>query len=630
MGKANTIQEHFVRVFDDGSESGSTLGTADANWTQDVDTIFRARFCPAETGGGSEVRAYELRYSIGGAYLLVTGSTPIQVTSSAETSWTITDGDPTTDRLSGSGSFVAGEYSEDGSTAAVTLVSQYSNVEYCLTIDSAQVADEDTITLRVYFAGGTALDSYSVTPTITVNDTTLSISETDSAAPSDTATVDPIALPINESDALTVVDIVRYYADAVVLGESTSVTVVSEGPATLTISEADAVSLGEAVTVDPLLLEGISETDSAAPSDSANLEQAHHVSEADSAAPGEAQTVRLQLGDIVEADSAAPSESQNLEQAHSIAETDSATPSEAQAVELIRLVSEADSAAPADSINLELAYHVSEADAVGLGESTTVTVSDLLISETDAVTLGESTDVSLVSGDTLTVSVADSATPSEAQAVELTIEVVETDSATPGEAQTVQLVNLISEADSAALGEATTVTVSDLLVAEIDTISLTDSATVSIGVLGDLSVNVSDSAAPSEATTITPLVLPVSEADAITPADSAAVDPLVLAGISEVDAVSLTDSATADLLLFPSASDAVSVADVASITPLVIDLSTAEAVSLGELSVVALPGYIITGAPDNVAYVLYVEQRSAVRYEERRAEVRFEDHRAEV
>lgn len=169
MGMAVTIQEHFNRVFDDGGESDATLGTEDANWTQDTDTIFRVRFCITETGGGTESQAYELRFNLEGAgYVDVTGSSAIQYTSSTQS---ITDGDATvTDRVSGTGSYQQGEYSEDALTEVISgLSSEYTNLEFCLTIDSAQVNDAETFDLQVFFSVDTALDSYSVTPTITVN-----------------------------------------------------------------------------------------------------------------------------------------------------------------------------------------------------------------------------------------------------------------------------------------------------------------------------------------------------------------------------------------------------------------------------------------------------------------------------
>lgn len=173
MGKAVTIQEHHVHVADDGDEAGSTLGTTDADLTIDVDTKFRWRFCVTETAGGTESQAFVLRYNHnGGGYANVGAGTPIQYAASAEDGWTITDGDATSNRPLnwGTGTFTAGEYSEDGNADAVSLDTQFTNFEFCLTIDSAQVSDEDTILLQVWFTiGPTALDSYTDTPTITVN-----------------------------------------------------------------------------------------------------------------------------------------------------------------------------------------------------------------------------------------------------------------------------------------------------------------------------------------------------------------------------------------------------------------------------------------------------------------------------
>ena len=130
MGKAVTIQEHHVHVADDGSETGSTLGTTDADVTIDVDTIFRYRFCATETAGGTANQGYVLRYKLnGGGYANVGAGTPIQFAASAEDGWSIADGAATTDRLSGTGSFVTGEYSEDGvATGPFTLDTEYTNL----------------------------------------------------------------------------------------------------------------------------------------------------------------------------------------------------------------------------------------------------------------------------------------------------------------------------------------------------------------------------------------------------------------------------------------------------------------------------------------------------------------------
>jgi hypothetical protein len=151
MGKAVTIQELFVGVCDDGSESGSSgkyadgscgdifANATDRNWTQAVDEVFRVRFCITETAGGTENQAFILRYNHNSAGWVSIGSTgPIKAAASAEDGWSITDTDSTTDRLSGTGSFTAGEYSEDGNTAAVSLSNQYTNLEFCLTIDRGQ------------------------------------------------------------------------------------------------------------------------------------------------------------------------------------------------------------------------------------------------------------------------------------------------------------------------------------------------------------------------------------------------------------------------------------------------------------------------------------------------------------
>ena len=174
-------QNAWGQVLDDGSESGSTLVTSAANqvidggWTQLVDTVFRVRFEMLHTAGdAANGRTYQLQLDInGGGFNDVTASTALQGAASAETSWTITDGDATaTDRLTGDGgSFIAGEYVEaDGLSGNTNIVAAFHNeMEFCCTIDSAQVNDADTIALQVVMSGAQGTPTYGATPTITVD-----------------------------------------------------------------------------------------------------------------------------------------------------------------------------------------------------------------------------------------------------------------------------------------------------------------------------------------------------------------------------------------------------------------------------------------------------------------------------
>ena len=169
-------QNVWARILDDGNEAGSTISEesdADGGWTQDTGEVFRVRFEMVETSGNNaNTRTYQLEYNHeGGGWNTVGAGTPIQSAVSAETSRTITDGEATSDRLTGSaGVFGAGQYAEDGLTGAFTIqANRHTDVEYCVTIDAAQVADADTIALRVIMSGAQSTPTYGATPTMTVH-----------------------------------------------------------------------------------------------------------------------------------------------------------------------------------------------------------------------------------------------------------------------------------------------------------------------------------------------------------------------------------------------------------------------------------------------------------------------------
>lgn len=86
----------------------------------------------------------------------------------------LTDGNATTNRLgSGTGSFVAGEISEDGLVDDLQITaSNYTELLYSLTIDSDAVADADTLDFRVLRNGATTGMTYTVTPRITIEKST--------------------------------------------------------------------------------------------------------------------------------------------------------------------------------------------------------------------------------------------------------------------------------------------------------------------------------------------------------------------------------------------------------------------------------------------------------------------------
>ncbi len=177
MGDPIIDQNAWCEVVDDGDEAGSTFTQdgilIDGGWTQDTGAVFRVRFEMVETAGeDANGRTYALHFNHESAGFVVAGAaTPLQFDVSAETSWTITDGDPTTDRIAGDGgAFIAGTYSEDAVASSSNVGgTEHNEVEFCLSIDAAQVSQNDSIILRCIMSGAQGTPTYGATPTITVN-----------------------------------------------------------------------------------------------------------------------------------------------------------------------------------------------------------------------------------------------------------------------------------------------------------------------------------------------------------------------------------------------------------------------------------------------------------------------------
>lgn len=85
----------------------------------------------------------------------------------------LTDGGATTNRLgAGTGSFVAGEVSEDGLVDDLQITaSNYTELLYSITLVSSALANNDTLDFRVV-RNGAVLNTYTVTPRITASKTT--------------------------------------------------------------------------------------------------------------------------------------------------------------------------------------------------------------------------------------------------------------------------------------------------------------------------------------------------------------------------------------------------------------------------------------------------------------------------
>lgn len=168
-------QDAFRGRNDDGSETTATWkAAANTNWTQNVDENFRVRFVIQETGGVSESNFSEdLQYNLNGAgWNDVDDSASLVVRMSLSANFA--HGDDTTQQI-GAGTFLSNnDGMNETNPPGSGMVPDYAGndeteFEFCVQIRSADVVDADTIQLRVT-NNGTALNTYTNTPTITVSE----------------------------------------------------------------------------------------------------------------------------------------------------------------------------------------------------------------------------------------------------------------------------------------------------------------------------------------------------------------------------------------------------------------------------------------------------------------------------
>lgn len=163
-------QYHFRLRNDDGNEAGATwVASEDSNASLNVDTNYRARFGVIGAGAsGWTNQTWNLYCSKNaGAYTAIASGQAVKYSSSSN----FAQGDDTTRQLGAVGTFLGNNNGMCESAGAVNsgVDGNAFEVEFSVQIDSAQVANGDTITLRVY-RGTTALNIYSFTPSITVSE----------------------------------------------------------------------------------------------------------------------------------------------------------------------------------------------------------------------------------------------------------------------------------------------------------------------------------------------------------------------------------------------------------------------------------------------------------------------------
>lgn len=173
MGSAASPRQAAFRFYnDDGSESGSTATAAqDVNITITEgggNCSFQLRIGIQNDNANPQPLTHQLQYSKnGGIYTdVTTTSSNVKAFNSAN----LTNDATTTQRLTGlTGSFTGnGGVSEDGLTSSVSLpASGCKELLYAIQTVDADLANGDTLDLRVLANGSTLSGGYTVTPRIT-------------------------------------------------------------------------------------------------------------------------------------------------------------------------------------------------------------------------------------------------------------------------------------------------------------------------------------------------------------------------------------------------------------------------------------------------------------------------------
>lgn len=266
MGAAVTAQQTYRFREDDGSITGATwLGSGnddDISRGTGTSNKFRFRAVVEETNGGNANVPWLLyaSYNSGTYFQVTTTSSYVQLVASDY----VSDGTAiTVNELGYTGTYNADTFDSDAAKTNNALSSEYGEPEYCLYVVDADVADTDTIDLRVYESSGVPCDSYTVTARVTVTKAAgdLSIPDaSDTVTVTSTVTLEGIPNP-EASDTVTITSQVTIdpillatsIADVVTIADATPVvSVVSGVPEDREVTEADTVTISGASLVEVL------------------------------------------------------------------------------------------------------------------------------------------------------------------------------------------------------------------------------------------------------------------------------------------------------------------------------------------------------------------------------------------
>lgn len=187
-GRTNVADPSGVNAaYDPGDAAINT------NWTQLVDVLFRLRYVIQQTVANANAGltpTFSLQFNRNGTGWVAVGAqgAPSVAVRYADAAG-FADADNTT-QLLGGGSFVTGDGVEVDPSDTITFTTEAlseTEVEVALEIVGTEVADGDTIELRVVRDGSTALDSYTNTPSLTVDEPAILAADAGSFALTGTA-----------------------------------------------------------------------------------------------------------------------------------------------------------------------------------------------------------------------------------------------------------------------------------------------------------------------------------------------------------------------------------------------------------------------------------------------------------
>ena len=166
MGQPYIDQDSFAWLEDDGDlEANTAIGATNDDFANPiVDTNYRLRFLLQNTGAKDLADGFRFEYSVnGGIWIAVTTASSFVRSFASASDPNPADGDATA-QLIGAGTHDEGYFDAAGTIASFTFAqTQESENEFCFQFRSADISGE-TIELRMAKDDGTALDSYTNTP----------------------------------------------------------------------------------------------------------------------------------------------------------------------------------------------------------------------------------------------------------------------------------------------------------------------------------------------------------------------------------------------------------------------------------------------------------------------------------